>query len=66
MSPLDVLPPELRLTWDAYLEHGSVKRAAVALSLHPRTVVRHLAAIRMILNVASNVQAADRLAREAA
>lgn len=59
-----VIPPHEQRSWDAYLEHGSVKAAAAQLRLNETTVKRHLSAIRSRLAVETNAQAADILARQ--
>jgi DNA-binding NarL/FixJ family response regulator len=56
-------PAEAR-SWAAYLQEGSVKRAAESLGVHEQTVKRHLANIRSRLGVTSNAQAAFVLARQ--
>lgn len=59
-----LIPDHERRSWDAYLEHGSVKAAAAELRLNETTVKRHLSAIRSRLGVDTNAQAATVLARQ--
>ena len=57
------IPRDLADTWDAYLRSETLKAAGHELGVSYVTVSRRLAAIRSILGVSTNVQAADVLAR---
>lgn len=50
--------------WDAYLETGSMRLAAVKLGVHEITVRKRIAALRESHNVKNNVQLAIAIERE--
>jgi DNA-binding transcriptional LysR family regulator len=50
-------------SWRAYLETGSMKKAAAQLGLHDITVRRHIAVLRETYGVKTNVQLAVVLER---
>lgn len=53
------------IAWRAYLETGSMKRAALKLGVHEITVRKRIAALRETYAVTTNAQLADVLARQA-
>lgn len=55
-----------RLSWDAYLATGSMRKAATQLGLHEITVRKHIAVLRQHYGVRTNAQLADALARSVA
>ena len=60
-------PTERQLAaWTAYLETGSMRKAAARLGCHEITVRKRIAALRDVYGVQTNVQLADAIARAAA
>lgn len=58
-------PTERQLdAWDAYLETGSMRRAADRLGIHEITVRKRIAELRQVYDVRTNVQLAVAIERE--